>query len=86
MDKAPADEDSDKAAPVSKDSRSYPTFRNIGIAEVTSTRQCKEKSFHHFPLHCPRLFVTLALPKLLRLGKVQINLAFLSTFRNFALK
>ena len=58
MGKAPADEDSDKAAPVSEDSRSYPTFRNIATKVA----------------------------KLLRLGKVQINLAILSTFRNFALK
>ena len=29
MGKALADEDSYKAAPVSEDSRSYPTFRNI---------------------------------------------------------
>ena len=35
-------------------------------------------------MHFTRFFVTLALPKLLRLGKTQINLVILSTFRNFA--
>ena len=54
MGKAPADEDSDKAAPVSEDSRSYPTFSNIATKVAN----------------------------LLRLGKVQINSAILSTFRN----
>jgi hypothetical protein len=67
------------------------TFRNIGFAEVTSTRQCKEKSFHYFPLHCPRLFVTLALPKLLPLGNAKkkfsaFSFALPSFIRNFALK
>jgi len=39
-----------------------------------------------FVLFFTRFFVTLAAPKLLSLGKAQINLAFRSTFRNFAEK
>ena len=37
-----------------------------------------------FILFCPRYFVTFLSEKLLTLGKVQINLPFLSLFRNFA--
>ncbi len=33
----------------------------------------------------PHFFVTLALPKFLSLGKAQINLAFPSFIRNFAM-
>ena len=38
-----------------------------------------------FILVCSYFFVTLASPKLLPLGKFQINLAFHSFIRNFAL-
>jgi len=44
----------------------------------------KEKSGFSFAL-LSFFFVTLALPKLLALGKAQIYLAFLSFFRNFAI-
>ena len=54
------------------------------FAKLQCTRQFKEKQA--FLLHCSRFFVTLASPKLLHLGKAQINLAFHSTFRNFANK
>ena len=37
-----------------------------------------------FVLHCCQFFVTLATPKLLSLGKTQINLVFRSLIRNFA--
>ena len=45
MGKAPADEDSDKAAPVSEDSRSYPTFRNIAtkVAKLLRLGNAKKK-------------------------------------------
>ena len=36
----------------------------------------------NFLLHFSRLFVPLASPKVLSFGKAQINLAFLSFFRN----
>ena len=45
------------------------------------------KKKKNFPLFCSRLFVTLALPKLLALGNEKKDcfpFAFLSFFRNFA--
>ena len=59
--------------------RSTLKFSYFGCAEVTSSWKNSNK-FGFFT----RLFVTLAAPKLLRLGKDQTSLAFHSTFRNFA--
>jgi len=54
-------------------------FHHVGFAEVTGTR----KSPNQFGFSLV-FFITLAPPKLLALGKAQINLAFHSFFSNFA--
>ena len=59
--------------------------RRFCFAELTEHLKMKKKSKLSFCISLV-FFVTLASPKLLRLGKAQINLAFHSTFRNFASK
>ena len=60
--------------------QSFHEVAHMGSLDILSVEE--NDDFHAVSLPILKLFVTLALPKLLALGKAQINLALPSFFRN----